>query len=74
MEWISIKNRIPQDDNLVFLVWHEDYINGDSAICYVSPMYGGIVLFSTKSGSNRKIFLPGQDFTHWMPIDSLPKP
>ena len=74
MKWISVNEELPIDENLVFLIWHEVLIDGDCAVCYVSPMYGGVVLFNTKSGRDRKIFKPGIDYTHWMPIDQLPKP
>lgn len=71
MEWISVKDKLPELDQVV-IVYHTNFIDGNSAVVYNRPDKSGFILFSTLVEDD--IYLePGVHFTHWIPLPKKPK-
>jgi hypothetical protein len=62
MNWISVKDKLPQDAPV--LIWYKGFIEGDAAVASYSD--GAWTLFHT-STNDESIPVP----THWM---ELPEP
>lgn len=65
MSWISVKDDLPEYDQLV-LIWYKHMVNGNAAVafCEVGKWY----LFHTSTSDE-----PINEPDYWMPIPEPPK-
>lgn len=69
MEWISVKDRLPENKGFYLVVVDEFFLSKHRGVVEVSECYQTVDLTASK------IILKFHDYiTHWMPLPEPPKP
>ena len=77
MEWISVKDRLPEDDQHVLVYHAEDfhitvgYFESDYVQYYIES--DGSKFYTDDGWETEISWAPKGDVTHWMPLPEPPK-